>query len=341
MYRPPMMRLVACALAAVAGCSSGTAPAAAPEVELPGGSPGIGFDDLRYSERLGLVLVPAGRAGALDLVDPKSRRVTAISGFTAMSSYAGGHDDGVTSVDDTGRWLLATDRTSGRLQVIDPVKKAIVTGAALGGHPDYVRWVAPTSEAWVTEPDREMIEIFTLAADGTPSPVATIAVKGGPESLVVDPVRKRAYTHLWDGATVAIDLDTRALVATWPNRCDSSRGIALDGDRGFLFAACKSGKLVSMDIAHGGAVLSEVSPVEGSDVIDYRPELGHLYTSGQVSATMAIVGVAADGRMTVLGKAAAAKGSHCVVGDGRGGVYICDPQGGRILVRDDHYPPGR
>ncbi len=329
------------AVTALAACSSGTAPAAAPVVELPGGSPGIGFDDLRYSERLGLVLVPAGRAGALDLVDPKSRRVTAISGFTAMSSYAGGHDDGVTSVDDTGRWLLATDRTSGRLQVIDPARRAIVTGAALGGHPDYVRWVAPTSEAWVTEPDREMIEIFTLAADGTPSPVATIAVKGGPESLVVDPVRKRAYTHLWDGATVAIDLRTRALVATWPNQCDSSRGIALDEDRGFLFAACKSGKVVSMDIVHGGAVLSEVSPVEGSDVIDYRPELGHLYTSGQVSATMAIVGVAADGRMTVLGKASAAKGSHCVVGDGRGGVYVCDPDRGRILVRDDHFAPAR
>lgn len=338
------MRLVLCTWAALAACSAGSsppAPASAPVVNLPGGAPGIGFDDLRYSERLGRVLVPAGRAGALDLIDPATREVTSIGGFSAMSAYRGGHDDGVTSVDDTGRWLLATDRSSGRLEVVDPAKKAIVTGAPLGGHPDYVRWVAPTGEAWVTEPDREAIEIFTLAADGTPSAVATIRVAGGPESLVVDPVRVRAYTHLWSGATVAIDLRSRALVATWPNRCDSSRGIALDAVRGFLFAACRSGKLVLLDVAHDGAVRSEVSPVEGSDVIDYRPELGHLYTSGQVSATMAIVAVAPSGAMKVLGQAAAAKGSHCVVGDGRGGVYLCDPDRGRILVRDDHFPPAR
>ncbi len=334
------MELLAFALAAAA-CSSGASTAASTAINLPGGAPGIGFDDLRYSERLGAVLVPAGRAGALDLVDAASRKVTAIAGFSAQREYSGGHDDGVTSVDDTGRWLLATDRTSARLQVIDPAKRAIVTGAPLGGHPDYVRWVAPTREAWVTEPDREVIEIFTLAADGTPGAVATIAVKGGPESLVVDAVRNRAYTHLWDGATVAIDLRTRALVATWKNGCDSSRGIALDAERGFLFVACKSGKLVLLDLAHDGAVKSEVTPVEGSDVIDYRAELGHVYTSGQVSATMADVGVAADGKMTVLGTAAAAKGSHCVVGDGRGRVYICDPGGGRILVRDDHFAPAR
>jgi len=333
-----MARLILCACAALAACSPGASP---PVVNLPGGAPGIGFDDLRYSERLGQVLVPAGRAGALDLIDPATRQVTAIRGFSAMTSYGGGHDDGVTSVDDTGRWLLATDRTSGRLQVIDPAKKAIVTGAVLGGHPDYVRWVALTREAWVTEPDSEVIEVFALAADGTPRAVASIPVKGGPESLVIDPVRNRAYTHLWDGATVAIDLRTRALVATWKNDCDSSRGIALDAERGYLFAACRSGTVVLLDVDHDGAVRGMVTPVEGSDVIDYRPELRHIYISGQVSATVAIVGVTTGGEMKVLGTAPAAKGSHCVVGDGRGGIYVCDPDRGRILVRDDRFPATR
>ena len=329
-----MARLILCACAVLAACSPGASP---PVVNLPGGAPGIGFDDLRYSERLGQVLVPAGRAGALDLIDPATRQVTAIRGFSAMTSYGGGHDDGVTSVDDTGRWLLATDRTARRLVVVDPSRRAIVAGVALGGHPDYVRWVAATGEAWVTEPDEEKIEIFALGDNGVPATSGSIAVAGGPESLVVDARRGRAYTHLWDGATVAIDIATRSLVARWPNGCDSSRGIALDAEDGFLFASCRSGRLVVIDAGRDGRQLAALSPVRGSDVIDYRPELRHLYTAGAISADVAIVGVSRSGALTLLGKQATARGSHCVVGDGQGGVYVCDPDGGRILVREDRF----
>jgi len=86
-------------------------------------------------------------------------------------------------------------------------------------------------------------------------------------------------------------------------------------------------------------VLMLVWPVDGSDVIDYDPDRRHLYTSGQVSASLAIVGVSSAGHMAVLGEDDAALGSHCVVGDGQGGVYLCDPDGGRILVRDDPFDP--
>jgi len=78
-------------------------------VELPGGKPGVGFDDLRFSPRLGRALVPAGRSGRLDLVDLSSGTVSAsIGGFSAEDDFGGGHDFGVTSVDDTGKWLYAT-----------------------------------------------------------------------------------------------------------------------------------------------------------------------------------------------------------------------------------------
>jgi DNA-binding beta-propeller fold protein YncE len=330
-----MKRLIAPVALVVAACtgSAGTA------VDLPDGPPGIGFDDLRYSERLGKVLVPGGRSGALDLIDPATLEVTSISGFTAIDDYAGGHDDSVTSVDDNGRWLLATDRTAGRIEVVDPDRRAIVAGATLGGHPDYVRWVAETEEAWVTEPGREEIEIFTLAEDGTPTRTGSVEVDGGPESLVIDPVRHRAYTHLWDGATVAVDLESHEIVATWPNGCGGSRGIALDPELGFLFVACQEGKLVLLDVEHDGEQLAEVWPVDGSDVIDYSPALRHVYTAGQISATVAVVGVSSDGELAILGEQDAALGSHCVVGDGRGGIYVCDPDEGRILVRDDAFDP--
>ena len=67
-------------------------------VSLPDAAPGIGFDDLRYSAALHRVLVPAGRTGTLDLVDPDSLAVTSIPGFGTVAAYSGDHDDGFTEV---------------------------------------------------------------------------------------------------------------------------------------------------------------------------------------------------------------------------------------------------
>src|SRR5215216_1528187 len=80
-------------------------------VSLPDGSGGIGFDDLGYDAQLGRVLVPAGRTGNLDLIDPTTLNVTTIAGFSSQDLFGGGHGEGATSV-DAGRGLLfAIDRS--------------------------------------------------------------------------------------------------------------------------------------------------------------------------------------------------------------------------------------
>src|SRR5262249_33176006 len=155
--------------------------------------PGIGFDDLRYSARLHRVLVPGGRSGRLNLINPDDLSVSSISGFSASGDYSGGHDNGVTSVDESQALLYATDRTSGKLLVVDPQKAAIVATAPLAASPDYVRVVGSRKEVWVTEPNAAQIEIFRLADDGTPTHDAVIPVSNGPESLVIDETRGRAY----------------------------------------------------------------------------------------------------------------------------------------------------
>ena len=66
------MKWIALALAA---CSP-------PAIDLPDGAPGIGFDDLRYSARLHRVLVPAGRSGRVDLIDPDTLAVTPLGAFS-------------------------------------------------------------------------------------------------------------------------------------------------------------------------------------------------------------------------------------------------------------------
>jgi len=295
-------------------------------IDLPGGKPGIGFDDLQYSPRLKKVLAPGGRSGKLDLIDPATGAVTSIGGFSTAKSFDGGHDFGITSVADTGSALAVTDRSSGELVLIENDK--ITTRAKLASGPDYVRWVPATKELWVTEPEAEQIEVFSAAGKS----LAKIAVKGGPESLVI--AGGTAYTHLWKGATVEIDVAKRAITATYKNGCGGSRGIAVDDKHGFVFAGCADGTLTVMK---AGKVIAKVKPIDGQDIIAWSPAKRHLYLAGSRSADMAVVAVGDDGTLKVLGKGAGAKGGHCVTTDDAGHAYVCDPGGGRLIANTDTY----
>src|SRR6266849_4455432 len=119
---------------------------------LPGGEGGIGFDDMGFAPSIHKVLVPAGRSGNLDLIDPDTKQVTAIGGFSSRKSFGGGHGQGVTSADEGRGILFATDRDAKQLIVIDPKTLSIIATAPLASGPDYVRYVAATNEVWVTEP---------------------------------------------------------------------------------------------------------------------------------------------------------------------------------------------
>jgi hypothetical protein len=198
----------------------------------------------------------------------------------------------------------------------------------------------PLCQLWVTEPDQQQIEVFTLPDAQKPMPerAAVIVVKGGPESLVIDPQRQRAYTHLWAAATVTIDLNNRTLIAKWPNGCDGSRRIALDEQRGWLFSGCAEGKAFVLDVTHDGRQMASLTVGAGVDVIDYNPTLAHLYLPGATSATMAIVGVSASGALSLLGTVATVTGAHCVAADTHATAWLCDPDHGQLLRITDPFP---
>ena len=316
----------------VLACGTAASGTSAQVIEIPGGKPGIGFDDLQYSARLGSVLAPAGRAGVLARIDGKTRKLTALGSFSKSKDFDGGHDFGITSAADTGAGIAVTDRTSEELIVLDDSGK-VTARSKLAGGPDYVRYVAPAKELWVTEPDKEQIEVFSLSPLKA---VATIAVKGGPESLVVDAAHGRAFTNLWHGATVAIDVKTRTVGKPWPNGCDGSRGIDVDSARQLVLVGCADGKATAL-AAGDGRVLSSVKPVDGMDIIAYSPAKHHLYLAGAKSADSAIVAVGDKGELKLLGKGAGAAGGHCVTTDDAGHAYVCDPRGGRLIVVDDTY----
>jgi DNA-binding beta-propeller fold protein YncE len=266
--------------------------------------------------------------------------VTEIAGFSATPDFSGGHDDGPTSVDEAKGFLFVTDRTSKKLDVVDARTNAIVGAVPLGAQPDYVRFVASTRELWVTEPDSSQIEIFSVpdAMPPVPAHVASIPVANGPESLVIDAKRDRAYTHRWQASTVVLDVKTRAVVAEWPNGCASSRGIALDEAHGFLFAACSEGTTTVLDVDHGGKILSSVAQGSGFDVMGYNAALGHVYLAGGACQCLITLGVSTAGKLSFLGREDAPPDTHCVTADDVGHAWVCDPKHGSLLRVTDAYP---
>jgi hypothetical protein len=309
--------------------------AQAEPLALPDGKGGIGFDDMLYMPALHRVLVPAGRTGKLDLVDPKTRAIESIGGFSsAAATGSAGHGAGTTSADSDGKLIFASDRTRGMVMIVDVAQKKIVGSVKLGGGPDYVRWVEPLGEVWVTGPGKKTIERFKLTRGDTPAlaRVGSIAVADGPESLVIDATRGRAYSNTWHDETVAIELSSRRIVARWKNGCQGARGLALDATRGLLFVGCDEGKASALDVAKGSLVGSVITG-KGVDIIAWAH--GHLYVPGGDDASLTIVGVGGRGELTALRRVATAADAHCVAADDDGHAFVCDPNEGRLLVVDD------
>jgi hypothetical protein len=317
------------------------APSPLTPLALPGGEGGVGFDDMLYAPGLGKVLVPAGRTGRLDLVDPANPKIESVEGFSASASASGGHGEGTTSADFGRGLIFASDRSRGVVVVVDVKAGRIVSSAKLKGGPDYVRWVEPLGEVWVTEPNKKAIEYFRLTAGSPPALESSgqLTVPDGPESLVIDAARRRAYTHTWKDETLVLDLKAHKLLERWKNGCEGSRGIALDEPHGFLFVGCDEGKAVTLDVAHGFKALGSAKAGKGVDIIAFAGKLKHLYVPGGDDATLTVMDVGADGKLSVVDTFTTAADSHCVAADDAGNAYVCDPKRGGLLVLHDKAAP--
>jgi hypothetical protein len=310
-------------------------------IKMADSGPGIGFDDLRWSSSLGRVLAPGGRSGILDLVDPDTGAVVAIEGFSKTADYSGGHGDGATSVDEGEGFLFVTDRTTDQLDVVDPVKRIIVARAPLATLPDYARYVAATHELWVSEPSASQIEILTFDAKAVPPALRTVAsipFENGPESLVIDQARGRAYTHHWQATTAGIDVQTRAVFGTWPNGCAASRGIDVEPEHGWVLAACNEGTLTVLDPQNDGRIVASIAAGAGYDVMGYARTTRHAYLAGGACGCLTVIGLSTSGTLGVLGRFDAPSDTHCAVADDRGHAWVCAPSEGGLRRIADRFP---
>ena len=305
-------------------------------IALPGGPPAA-MDYLAYDAKTDRLWVPAGNTGKVDVLDVKTGKLTAIEGFE--TSKVKGRDGsertvGPSSASVGDGYVYVGNRAGFAVCAVDArtlQKKGCVT---LPSSPDGVVYVATTSEVWVTTPRDDSITILDVKKPDAPRLAGTVAVKG-PEGYAVDAARGLLYTNLEDDdRTVAIDVKTRKIVATWNPACgsDGPRGLALDAARRHLFVACAAGSVKTLDAGKDGAVLGEVPAGEGLDNIDYLPAKHLVFAAGGRSGTLTVAEDSPAGALKQVSSTRAAEGGRVVVVDAAGTAYVADSKGGRLVV---------
>jgi DNA-binding beta-propeller fold protein YncE len=279
--------------------------------------------------------VPAGNTGSVDVVDVATGKVTAIGGFpTAPSPRPGRPNRGPSSAAVAGGQVWIGNRADDTLCPVDAQTLARGTCLRLRSAPDGLAFVATTGELWVTTPRDQTITVVDVSGK-KPAPTATIKIDGDPEGVAVDAARGLFYTNVEDkDRTLAIDVRTRKIVASWPAGCGAAgpRGLTLDGERLLLFVACTDGA-VAFDLRKNpGHEVGRLKTRAGVDNIDYAPKRGLLFVSSGADAKLTIARVSAAGALAAVGSSPTAPGARCVVVDANGTAYVADSAGGRLIV---------
>lgn len=353
--------LLACA--AAAGCATSPAahaPPASPAsprrlasraIPLPGSSGVVHLDYLAADRERGRIWVPAGETGRVDVLDARTGAVTAIAGFLTSESEEMGQKVlvGPSAVALGGGMAYVGNRGDGTVCAIDARSLErrsclAVAAAGLASSPDGLAHVAPTREVWATigapplgiRPSDQSIVVLDAADPGAPRPKGHVEVGGAAEGYAVDDSRGLFYTNLEDrNRTLAIDVRTRRVTATWDPGCgrEGPRGLAVDTVRNLVFVACTD-RVVALDGSRPGAVLGAFGTGGGLDNIDYVESRRELFVAAAKTATLTVIRVGDGGALTPVATGETARFARVVVADAEGKAWVADSAGGRILVFD-------
>ena len=333
----------------------------------------ISYDDFTYDAELNRVIIPGGETGEVALIDPKTMHTRLLSGFSHQTDSAV-PVIGTSSVAIARGYLFGLDQYTNTIKTVDLRTGNVVASTALQNAPDYIRYVSATGELWVTEKGLGQIEVFSVSNDNPPVLKSSdnISIPNGPEALIIDDARGLAFTNRpKQGLTDVIQVMTHSVIAHWGNGCSEARGMAIDGADGYLFVACREGKIVAMDINNDGYQVANQNYGSKLDFVAYNPHLHHVYLPSAASGIVAIfqlqvsvatpltagtnspgAGSSASPSLTseaspaptvntsleLLGTADTAPGSKCVTTDNDNNIWVCDPSGGRVFAIQDTLP---
>ena len=296
-------------------------------VALPGaGSDGVGMDYLAYDARTHAVWVPAGNTGNVDVIDAELH-VTPITGMATREAVRDGKKRvvGPSAATIGDGVVYVGSRADSSICAYDDTSLAKRACATLDSSPDGLAYVAATHEVWATTPRDRSIRVLDAASL---APKAKIELPSGPEGFAVG--SDRFYTNL-DATTVAIDLQTHAIAATWQSQCgEDSHGLRLDATAGHLFVACTA-KIDVLD-TKTGALLGSVATGDGIDDIDYDATTHVLYAGGSRAGTLVVAHVSDAGVPAVTATLPTAIGARNGVVDDRGRVFLAHSARSELLV---------
>ena len=317
--------LMEIALASVTATEDGTADIKyeVKPIILPGATGAVSLDYFAYDRATGKIWVPASNTGAVDVIDEKTDAVSQIAGFPTgeierrgrkitVGPTAASIGDGVVYIGNRGNATLCVvdAKTLTRGECVPASADRPVT-------PDGVVYVGATRELWVTlrpkagdSTPAKSLEILDASDPHHLKPKTEIPMENLAEGYAVDNQRGIFYTNVEEaGKTVAIDVHTRKVIATWNPGSSDLQGLALDNARNFLFVACGD-HVVSIDAGHGGKVIDSIITGSGLDNIDYSSDRKFLYAAASQAANLTIAEVDDNGKFHLKATVPTVKGAR-------------------------------
>jgi|SRR5215831_2020691 len=313
-------------------------------ISLPGATGAVALDYFAHDRATGKLWVPASNTGSVDIIDESTGAVSQITGFKTGEIERRGRKIivGPTAASVGNGVVYIGNRGDATLCVIDG--KTLVRGECVpisADHtvtPDGVVYVAAARELWVTlrvksgdSAPAKSIAIFDTSDAHHLKPKARIPLEHLAEGYAVDNQHGLFYTNIEEaGKTVAIDVHSRKVVATWNPGSTDLQGLALDTARRFLFVACGD-YVVSLDAGHDGKVIDSIMTGPGLDNIDYSEDAKLLYAAASQAATLTIAEIDDQGKFHLKATVPTVKGARGVISAKGETAYLIDPAEGRIL----------
>lgn len=322
--------LVACsAFAGAEPASPGPRPAQSANysvrtLTLPDNNMGdIGMDYITYDAATNSVWVPGGNTGAVNVIDAATGKVRQVTGFPTKEVQAGGAKrivgpSGVTV--GAGVVYIGSRGDSSICAVNSRSLKRGVCGK-IDSTPDAVVYIPTTKEVYVSSPSDKTIRVLdakTLKEKGK------MTFEGAPEGYAVDAKNGRFYTNLEDkDRTLVIDPKTQKTVSNWDTGCgkEGPRGLQVDPADGHLIVACTTSVRI-LDIAHEGALLSQLETGAGVDDMGYSPVSHMLYVGAGTDAKLTVAHVDEKGQLSVVAQVPTQTGVRNATVTKDGTVYM-------------------
>lgn len=297
----------------------------ASELLVPGVGP-YSFGHVACERERRRVWVPAGSTGRVEVLDIATGTFTPISGFGRTTHHGG---PSAAALGDGFAFVL-----NGGTGEVCPVSiTTLKRGKCLGiGWLEEGAFVASAHELWITQRAPQLIILDAVRPEAL-AVKALVALPSTPRGVVVDQAHGIFFTNLENGSTVATNVASRHLTASFRSTCetDGLRGLAFDAARNILFVACAD-HVEARDPAHDGAMLDRLETGAGVDGIDYLASKKLLYVAAGESGRLTVARVGDGGRFGVYATADTAPGAVNAVADREGNAYVADPLRARLLV---------